>query len=78
MPKYNPTPTPLEKTRRAAGISRRQLAEQSGISMDTIKNYEQRSRKINVKQVLNLVALADALDVPIQKILIPDEGSDDA
>ncbi len=78
MPKYNPNPTPLEKTRRAAGLTRKQLAEQSHVSMDTIKNYEQKSRKINVKQVLNLVALADALGVPIQKILMPDGGSEDA
>lgn len=78
MPKYNPNPTPLEKARRAAGLTRKQLAEQSHVSMDTIKNYEQKSRKVNVKQVLNLVALADALGVPIQKILLPDGGSDDA
>lgn len=78
MPKYNPNPSPLEKTRRAAGLSRRQLAEQSGISFNTIQNYEQGVRKINVKQVLNLVALADALGVPIQKILLPDGGGGDA
>ncbi|MCM1189825.1 MAG: helix-turn-helix transcriptional regulator [bacterium] len=78
MPKYNPNPTPLEKARRAAGLTRKQLAEQSHVSMDTIKNYEQKSRKINVKQVLNIVALADALDVPVQKILMPDGGGDDA
>lgn len=71
MPKYNPNPTPLEVARRAAGLSRKQLAEKSCVSMDTIKNYEQRSRKINVKQVLNLVALADALGVPVQEILQP-------
>lgn len=78
MPKYNPNPTPLEKTRRAAGISRKQLAEQSGVSFNTIQNYEQGARKINAKQVLNLVALADALGVPVQKILIPDDGGEDA
>lgn len=78
MPKYNPNPTPLEITRRTAGLSRKQLAEKSQVSMDTIKNYEQEVRKINVKQVLNLVALADALGVPIKKILIPDGGGEDA
>lgn len=78
MPKYNQNPTPLEKIRRAAGLSRKQLAKQSGVSMDTIKNYEQRARKINVKQVLNLAALADALGVPMQKILIPDGDNDNA
>lgn len=78
MPKYNPNPTPLEIARRAAGLSRKQLAEKSNVSMDTIKNYEQKSRKINVKQVMNLVALADALDVPIQKILQAAGGADDA
>ncbi len=78
MPKYNPNPTPLETARRAAGLTRKQLAEQSHVSVDTIKNYEQKSRKINVKQVLNLVALADALGVPVQKILMPDGGNEDA
>lgn len=78
MPKYNQNPTPMEQARRAAGISRRQLAEKSGVSMGVIQNYEQRARKINVKQALNLAAIADALGVPIQKILIPDGGADDA
>lgn len=72
MPKYNPNPGPLEKARRAAGLSRRQLAKQSGISFNTIQNYEQGVRKINVRQILNLIALADALGVPIQKILMED------
>ena len=76
MPKYNPNPTPLESARRAAGLSRKQLSEKSKVSMDTIKNYEQQVRKINVRQILNLAALADALGVPIQKILISDERDD--
>lgn len=76
MPKYNQNPTPLESARRAAGLSRKQLSEKSKVSMDTIKNYEQQVRKINVRQILNLAALADALGVPIQKILISDERDD--
>lgn len=78
MPKYNPNPTPLEIARRAAGLNREKLAEMSNVSIHTIANYENGNRKINVKQVLNLVALADALGVPVQKILIPDGGSEDA
>ncbi len=78
MPKYNPNPTQLETVRRAAGLSRKQLAKKSGVSMDTIKNYEQCVRKINVKQVLNLTALADALGVPVQKILISDGDNGNA
>ena len=70
MPKYNPNPTPLEKTRRAAGLTRKELAEKTGISINTLKGYEQGSRNLNSKQVLNLVAIARALDVPIEKILI--------
>lgn len=72
MPKYNPNPGPLEKTRRAAGLSRKQLAEQSGVSMGVIRNYEQGARKFNIRQILNLIALANALGVPIQKILMED------
>lgn len=78
MPKYNPNPTPLEIARRAAGLTRKQLADKSSVSLNTIKNYENRVRKVNVKQVLNLIALADALGVPVQKILMPDEGRNDA
>lgn len=78
MPKYNPNPTPLEEIRRAAGFSRKQLAEMSNVSLNTIKNYENRVRKINVKQVLNLAAIADALGVPVQKILVPDSGGNDS
>lgn len=78
MPKYNPNPTPLEKARRAAGLTREQLAKKSCVSLNTVKNYENRVRKINVRQVLNLVALADAIGVPVQKILLPDGGDEDA
>lgn len=78
MPKYNPDPTPLEKVRRAAGLTRKQLAEQSGISLNTIKGYEQRSRNLNSKHVLNIVTLAETLGVPVQKILQPDAEDDNA
>ncbi len=78
MPKYNPNPTPLEITRRAKGLTRKQLAEISGVSLNTIKNYENCVRKINVRQVLNFASIADALGVPIQKILVSSEDGEDA
>lgn len=78
MPKYNSNPTPLEAARRAAGLSRKQLAEKANVSIATIQSYEQRKRKLNVKQIINLASIADALGVPIQKILMSSEDGEDA
>lgn len=69
MPKFNQNPTPLEVARRAAGLTRQQLSKKSGISLGTIKEYEQRRNNINNARAVIVVDLADALGVPVQKIL---------
>lgn len=69
MPKFNPNPTPLEKARRAAGLTRLQLAEKSGVNARTIKGYEQRMRNINNAPVVLVLDLADAIGVPPRSIL---------
>lgn len=73
MPAINPNPTALEKVRRAAGLSRRKLAELSGISFRSIEAYEQRKNDLNLACVKNVRILARALKVPIEKILDDDE-----
>ena len=69
MPKFNPNPGPLEAARREAGLSRKKLAEISGISFRTIQAYEQGQSDINIASVKTVLALARALGVPMEKIL---------
>ncbi len=69
MPKFNQNPTPLEIARRAAGLTRQKLADLSGVSMKTIKEYEQGRNNINNARAIIVSDLADALGVPVKKIL---------
>lgn len=69
MPKFNPDPTALEKARREAGMSRKKLAEVSGVSFRSLECYEQGKRNINTASVAIVRALAQALNVPMEKIL---------
>ena len=65
----NPNPTALEKTRREVGMSRKKLAELSGVSFRSLECYEQRKNDINIANVKTVRALAQALGVPMEKIL---------
>lgn len=65
----NPNPTALEKTRREVGISRKKLSEISGVSFRSIECYEQQKNDINIANVKTVRALAQALNVPMEKIL---------
>lgn len=69
MPKFNPNPTALEKARREAGLTRQKLAEISGVSLRSLECYEQRKNDINIANVKTVRALAQAIGVPIEKIL---------
>ena len=69
MPKFNPNPTALEKTRREVGMSRKKLSEISGVSFRSLECYEQRKNDINIANVKTVRALAQALNVPMEKIL---------
>lgn len=69
----NPNPGALEKTRRDLKISRRKLAEVSGVSFRSIECYEQGQNDINIANVKTVRALAKALGVPIEKILDDEE-----
>ena len=55
MPKFNPNPTKLERARRAAKISRKKLAELSGMSIHTLKSCEVRRRSINNAKAKDLI-----------------------
>ena len=65
----NPNPTALEKTRREIGMSRKKLSELSGVSFRSLECYEQRKNDINIANVKTVRSLAQALGVPMEKIL---------
>ena len=75
MPKFNPNPTPLEQVRRQQGLTRKKLAEKSGVSLYTLMCYEQRRYEFNNASVTKALSIADALGVDVKKILNPQENA---
>lgn len=69
MPKKNPNPSHLEVERHRAGLTRKQLAERSGVNLRTIEAYEQGKNDIGMAAVSSVRQLARALKVPIENIL---------
>ncbi len=61
--------TNLKTLRRKAGLSQRELAEQSGVPVRTIQQYEQRQKNINKAQVEYLAALAKVLYCDIADLM---------
>lgn len=61
--------TNLTLVRQEKGMSREQLAEKSGVNIRAIENYEQNRTNINGAAVSRVRDLAQALGVPIEKIL---------
>ena len=53
--------TNLKLFRQRAGLSQRELAEQSGVPLRTIQQYEQRQKNINKAQAEYLVMLSRVL-----------------
>lgn len=65
----NPNPTRLETERRAAGMSRKKLAELSGVSSRVIERYEQGRTNINDASAAKVRDMANAIGCPIEKIM---------
>ena len=61
--------TKLREAREAAGLSRLQLEELSGVKAMTIKDYENRKRDFNIARVDIVKAIAQALNKKIEDIL---------
>ena len=61
--------TKLTEARKAAGLSRSELSQKSGIVFSTIKFYELGVRDINIARVDIVKALAQALNLKIEDIL---------
>ena len=61
--------TYLKKLRQRAGLSQSVLAEETGIPVKTIQQYEQRRKDINKAQVEYVIRLSKALCCEPQDIL---------
>ncbi|WP_446424341.1 helix-turn-helix domain-containing protein [Mailhella sp.] len=61
--------TNLKRLRRQAGLTQRELAEKSGISLRTIQQYEQRKKSINKAQIDTLIPLSKALYCDVRELL---------
>lgn len=70
--KANPE-TRLKQIRQRAGLSQSELAEQSGVPLRTIQQYEQRQKSINKAQAEYLVMLAKALNCNAEALIEPVE-----
>ncbi len=61
--------TNLKALRQCSGLSQRELAEQSGVPLRTIQQYEQRQKSINKAQAEYLLMLARALCCDMEDLL---------
>lgn len=65
--------TKLQEQRTAAGLTRQQLSEQSGVNVRLIERYEQGERDINGAKLKTLLKLCMALGCNLEDIIDDDE-----
>lgn len=66
--------TKLKQVRRAKGLTQKELAEATGISLRTLQHYEQGSKDLNGAAAMTVYTIAKALGVEMTELLdIPDE-----
>lgn len=61
--------TNLKHLRKTLGITQRELAEQSGVPLRTLQQYEQRQKDINKAQAEYLIALSKVLSCPPEALI---------
>ena len=59
----------LKAARTAAGMTQKQLAAASGISLRTLQHYEQGSKDISQAAAVTVYRLAQALGVSMEQLL---------
>lgn len=61
--------TNLQEYRKMRQISQRQLAEQTGVNLRTLQDYEQGRKNINLAAAITVQKLAEALDCASWELL---------
>ena len=59
----------LKEKREAAGMSQSALAEQTGISVRVIQNYEQGTRQLNGARAITVKRIANALGCQMEDLI---------
>lgn len=63
------TRSKLKEARKAAGLTREELAEKTGISARTIEGYEQGRRDFGSASVVDALKIADAVGVDVRSLI---------
>lgn len=66
-------PTRLRRARDAAGMTQAQLSRESGVSLRSVQQYEQRKKDVNRAQARSLLALAKALGCRMEDLMEPED-----
>ena len=61
--------TNLQRIRKERGLSQRELAELSGVSLRMIQKYEIGEKDINHAQAITVLKLSTALIIPMETIM---------
>lgn len=61
--------TNLQKYRKAAGMTQRELAVASGVSLRTLQDYEQGRKPIGQSAALTVHRIAKALGVTVENLI---------
>ena len=70
--------TKLKQVRKTKGLTQRELAVATGISLRTLQHYEQGSKDLNLAAAITAYAIAKALDVEMTELLdIPEPKTPD-
>lgn len=66
----------MKSLREKAGLSRKQLAEKTGINIRTIEAYEQGLKDINGAKLKTLLRLCSALGCKLNELITDEETKD--
>lgn len=61
--------TKLKKAREAAGLSRAELSEKSGVKITAIRDYEQNHKPINNAAAISVYKIAAVLNCKMEDLL---------
>ncbi|MBR2008998.1 MAG: helix-turn-helix transcriptional regulator, partial [Peptococcaceae bacterium] len=59
----------LKRIRKKRGMTQEMLAERSGVSLNTIRSYEQKTKDINKAQIGTLLDIANVLNCEVTELL---------
>lgn len=59
----------LQNARKAKGLTQKELAEKTGVSLRTLQHYEQGSKDLNTAAAITVYTIAIALGLTVEELL---------